>query len=303
MSGLDRENVAVRKLAIAATLASLLPLGMGSLVTTLGAGMAFPDWPTSDGQGMLSYPWHLAAGHQFVEHGHRLAGVMIGLFSIALCVVAWAARSTKPVRVVCTIALAGVIVQGILGGMRVLMDERMLAYGHSVFGCLVFVSLCTVILMTNKDRLEFRFNCPSDSSIRFLAYLFPAITFSQYILGGSLRHLGSGLHLHLGGAVVTLFITSAVVRASNRTEAPGVRKMAQIAKATVLLQVLLGVFTWMTKYGFPQLGYVAVQHSTSQIVIRTVHTIAGMAVVASSVAWSFTAIKATAMQSGRVAVR
>lgn len=63
------------------TLISALPLiSMGAVVTTVDAGMAFPDWPTSDGYSMLAYPWLQSIGEpdKFLEHGHRLAGMLTG---------------------------------------------------------------------------------------------------------------------------------------------------------------------------------------------------------------------------------
>ena len=43
--------------AVVTACLSLLPISVGALVTTLDAGMAFADWPSSDGQNMLLYPW------------------------------------------------------------------------------------------------------------------------------------------------------------------------------------------------------------------------------------------------------
>ncbi len=60
----------------------LLPISVGAVVTTVDAGMAFADWPTSDGHGMLAYPWLKSTGDKFLEHGHRLAGMLIGVMSL-----------------------------------------------------------------------------------------------------------------------------------------------------------------------------------------------------------------------------
>ncbi len=77
----------VFRLAVLTAGVALLPIVMGGLVTTLQAGMAFPDWPSSDGHGMLSYPWLKSTGDKFLEHGHRLAGMLIGCVSIVLAIV------------------------------------------------------------------------------------------------------------------------------------------------------------------------------------------------------------------------
>ncbi|MFN5798548.1 MAG: cytochrome oxidase assembly protein, partial [Planctomyces sp.] len=82
----------LRRLATATCLVALLPIGMGSLVTTMKAGMAFADWPSSDGQNMLLYPWlsdFRVNNEKFVEHGHRLAGVLIGMVSVGLACAGW----------------------------------------------------------------------------------------------------------------------------------------------------------------------------------------------------------------------
>lgn len=283
------ENTTVRKLAVATTAVSLLPIGMGSLVTTLGAGMAFPDWPTSDGQGMLTYPIHLAVGHQFVEHGHRLAGMLIGLFSIALFVAAWTTSSSREVRNASAVVLAGVIIQGGIGGLRVLMDQKVMAYAHSVFGCCVFVTLCLVVLMTGRHWKEKeQFSTRHEGVFRMLAFAFPLVALVQYILGGAVRHFGAGLDFHIAGAVTTAVSAVAVQCFSRNSGSLQIRRAGRIAGGVVLFQIALGVATWITKYGLPSIGLVAVQNSTSQVVIRTIHTVAGMAVVASSVTWSLT---------------
>ena len=73
---------AVHRLAATTACVALLPIVIGALVTSLGAGMAFLDWPTSGGRNMLLYPWlsDIAAGRtdKVAEHGHRLAGIVIG---------------------------------------------------------------------------------------------------------------------------------------------------------------------------------------------------------------------------------
>ncbi len=69
-------------LAVATAATALLPIVVGALVTSHKAGMAFADWPTSDGQGMFAYPWLKSAGDKFIEHGHRLAGILIDRLSI-----------------------------------------------------------------------------------------------------------------------------------------------------------------------------------------------------------------------------
>ena len=285
MSKQTQSSRVVHWLALTTAVVSLAPIGLGALVTTLGAGMAFPDWPTSDGQGMLAYPWLQSSGDRFVEHGHRLAGVVIGLCSIALCAAAWSMRVSRSVRVGCGLILAGVVIQGVLGGARVLLDRQTIAMAHSVFGCCVFVGLWMLVSMTGR-RWEPSNPVSPSRSLMALAIVFPVVCFGQYVFGGFIRHLGSMLHSHLAGAVAVAIGTCFVFAVSRATAAPDLRRKAIVVLAAVGLQVLIGLAVWVSKFGFPPAGIVAVQHSMIQVVARTLHTIAGMVVVASSVSWS-----------------
>jgi heme A synthase len=141
----------IRKLATTTCVVALLPIGMGALVTTLKAGMAFADWPSSDGHNMLLYPWFrdfATNPDKFTEHGHRLAGMLIGFISIALAAAAWR-QGQGWVRTFASTILAAVILQGLLGGARVLFDRQHLAMVHSITGasffclCVIFRLMCS----------------------------------------------------------------------------------------------------------------------------------------------------------------
>lgn len=278
-------------LAVVTAVVSLAPIGLGSLVTTLGAGMAFPDWPTSDGQGMLAYPWLQSSGDKFVEHGHRLAGMLVGLCAVTLCGVAYFGKSSKGVRLAVATVLAGVIVQGLLGGVRVRLDRQVVAFGHSVFGCLVFVSLWMVSLVTAKGWLLERRETERSKLLAGLAWVYPALVLVQYMFGGVIRHLGSMLHAHLAGAVLVVIAGACVVIASWRCRTGKVRKRAILVGVAVAVQILIGLAVWLTKFGFAPAGLVAVQHSLPQVVVRTVHTVVGMVVVATAVSWAVTVLR------------
>src|SRR6478609_8766414 len=112
-----------------------LPVMMGSLTTTLGAGMAFLDWPTSDGRNMLFYDMlrDIRVGNtdKVAEHGHRLAGMIVGLLSIPLAILGWG-DGRRGVRALTLGIFLCVVAQGLLGGARVLLDARTLAMLHSL---------------------------------------------------------------------------------------------------------------------------------------------------------------------------
>ena len=112
--------------------------------------MAFRDWPSSDGQNMFLYPWLKSAGDKFLEHGHRLAGILsahqhrpgrrrlVGTSRRALGAGGWRRGAGRRHRA------------GNSGGQRVLLDERGLAFLHGSFAALVLALMAVVALVTSR---------------------------------------------------------------------------------------------------------------------------------------------------------
>src|SRR5215207_5271983 len=86
----------------------------GALVTSNDAGLATSDWPLSNGQ---VFPEMV--GNLFWEHGHRIIATSVGILVIILNIWVWRSEKRKWVRRLALIALAGVIAQGLLGGLTV----------------------------------------------------------------------------------------------------------------------------------------------------------------------------------------
>src|SRR5215216_3333647 len=93
---------------------------LGAFTTSMGAGMAFPDWPLSNGS--LNPEGWLENVSMFAEHSHRLSGSMMGIISIVTVIWIWRTESRRWLRLLAMWALVIVILQGILGGTRVLLD-------------------------------------------------------------------------------------------------------------------------------------------------------------------------------------
>ncbi len=269
---------------------ALLPIGMGALVTTLDAGMAFLDWPTSDGQNMFLYPWlqdFHANREKFVEHGHRLAGSLIGMFSIGLVALTLRRESRGWVRSLAIGILIAVILQGLLGGFRVIADARVAALVHGLFASLIFATITLFALATGSNwtsggHVSDPMNKVS-SSLKFLAIATPLAIFSQSLLGGLVRHLGLALHEHLAGAILATVLTAATIAASCRSGQAWLRSVAIGLLIVLLVQMALGGGAWVTRFGFPPTGYVAVQQAPEQILFRTAHAVAAMFVLMMSV--------------------
>ncbi len=193
--------------------------------------------------------------------------------------------------------MAGLIVQGMIGGLRDLLDRQAVAFGHSVFGCCVFVSLWMVASMTSRGwKLSTESANGTGGLAAGLAIVYPTVCLVQYVLGGFIRHLGGMLHAHVVGAGLVLFGAVVVLLASLKINSKDIRSRSVLVGMAVAMQIGIGLFAWVTKYGFPPAGWVAVQHSLSQVVSRTTHTVAGMVVVATACSWAVTVNRTNRLQ-------
>src|SRR5881392_2441228 len=102
-------------------LVTFVLVGIGGLVTSHNAGMAVSDWPNSYGYNMFLFPVSKWVGGILYEHTHRLVASAVGFLTIILASWLWSSESRRWVRNLGLVALAGVILQGILGGLRVTM--------------------------------------------------------------------------------------------------------------------------------------------------------------------------------------
>lgn len=272
---------------LTAVLTLLLPVTTGAIVTTLEAGMAFPDWPTSDGHSMLAYPWLGAARDQFIEHGHRLAGMVIGLLSIGLATVAWT-TDERPLVHGLAISIVGVVVaQGLLGGARVLLDRDTLALVHGDFAAAVFSLMASLVLVTGSGWDTRPRLCSAEISwkLRLLASATFVLIAIQYFFGGVLRHLGTGWAwlVHPWFAIAPLVVSLVVAWVARRVGHQLVSRVTTALTGLVIAQALLGLATWYVRYGVPSWGVVAERHSIAQVVVCSLHKVLGMLTIMTSV--------------------
>jgi cytochrome c oxidase assembly protein subunit 15 len=161
------------------------------MVTSKNAGLAVPDWPTTFGYNMFLFPVSKWVGGILFEHTHRLIASAVGFLTIILTIWLWRSESRKWVRNLGLITLGGVILQGILGGLRVTMLKDQIGIFHACIaqaflGLLVVIALVTTNFWSSLD--EFRVSQRNFSRIRFLVI---AITFAIYVqlaLGATMRH-------------------------------------------------------------------------------------------------------------------
>ena len=281
-------------------------VGLGATVTTLGAGMAFLDWPTSGGENMLAYNFFtdIKTGRtdKVLEHVHRLAGATTGVLAIALAASLWFLDRRRWAGWLGLAVLGMVILQGLAGGFRVTEISTTLAMLHGHFGAVVVAAMCACVLVTGRawtNSPRGRGTAPVRTAGWLTAAALAALVL-QYALGGVVRHFGGALWEHLGGAVLVGLTAAAAGGAALATGERFLRWNAVAVLGVLGGQLVLGMLAWATRFGVAALGSVAVQHSPLQIVSRGGHTVFAMLLL-SALVCQFLRVRRLA--TGRVAVR
>jgi cytochrome c oxidase assembly protein subunit 15 len=192
--GCEKNNRWLHWFAVLTAIATFLLLGAGGLVTSHEAGMSVPDWPNSYGYNMFAFPISKWTGGIFYEHTHRLLASAVGLMTTILAVWIWIKDSRKWMKWLGVIAFFGVVVQGILGGLRVVLIKADLGVIHGVVGQAFFVLMCALALFTGgfwHKISEQKLNIPR--SLRNLVLATTILIFLQLILGATMRGQHAGL--------------------------------------------------------------------------------------------------------------
>jgi len=301
----------VHRFAVVTAAATLLLIFVGGLVTSTASGLAVPDWPLSFG--MVFPPM---VGGVLFEHGHRLVAAFVGMLTVTLVVLLWRWEPRAWVRWVACGALLAVLLQGLLGGITVLLRlPTAVSVAHAclaqAFLCLtVLLAVCTAPAWQTHRGLWAETSWPG---LRAIAMLTTGMVYLQLILGALMRHTGAGLAipdfpLAFGHIVPPLTSPAVVIHFLHRLGAVGVtlsigwtvtrilrsyRAEKRLLYPALLLSVLL----------FVQLTLGALTIWTQRAVLpMTAHVAVGAAVLATSlllVLWASRLVFVPASMLGR----
>jgi cytochrome c oxidase assembly protein subunit 15 len=183
--------------AVFTALATFVLVCIGGLVTSHEAGLTVPDWPTSCGYNMFFFPISKWVGGIFFEHLHRLAASGVGLLTTILMV--WLLKSrTAPkwLRILGVIAFFGVVAQGVLGGLRVILLKDQLGVFHAALAQLFLVLMCAIALFQTDFWRNLPIHAETDAHrFRPLFIFTTALVFCQLVLGATMRHQHAGLSI------------------------------------------------------------------------------------------------------------
>lgn len=290
-------------------------LWVGGLVTSTNAGMSVPDWPTTYGFNPFLYPlttWFWGPWDIFVEHGHRLLASLIGLVTIGLVVTTWRCERRRWVRWTTLGALLLVIFQVVLGGLRVVLDERTLAQLHGCVGPLFFALSVAIATFTSGwwsaaiPRRDSR-----AGGLKRLAIATAAIAYLQLVLGTFLRHLSAGtspaefrfyaiFHLIVAAALSIHVGLLGFRVARHFSDSRLLMRPAIALIGLILVQICLGAGTWLTHYGPPTwladkvawlARYTVEAGSLLQVHVTTAHVAVGSLILGTTVALALRSLR------------
>jgi len=186
----------LHRFAVITAMATFCLIWVGGLVTSHGVGMAVPDWPTTYGYNMFFFPLSKWVGGIFYEHSHRLVASGVGLLTVILCVWLWLKEERRWLRWLGVIALAAVVLQGVLGGLRVTQMKDAIGIFHATLAQMFFGLVSAIALFTSRWWLQSDQPKMSVYAATTLRYLFATVTgliLLQLMLGAAMRHQHAGL--------------------------------------------------------------------------------------------------------------
>lgn len=187
-------STSLRVFSKSLVVATVILIFAGSLVTSTGSGLAVPDWPLS--YGMVFPPM---VGGVFYEHGHRLIAATVGFLTLVMVV--WLGMSAAVPRWIKRLGFAAiglVIVQGLLGGLTVLLQlPPAVSVAHAVTGQTFFCLTIVAAYALSRERGEReRFDARKDLRFASTVLALAGAVYVQLILGAVMRHLHAGLAVY-----------------------------------------------------------------------------------------------------------
>ena len=273
--------------------ATFLLLTIGGIVSSKGVGMAVPDWPTTFGENMFFFPFSKMVGGVFYEHSHRLMGSLVGFLTIGLTFLIWWKEDRRWLKWLSVSALISVILQGIIGGLRVVEISTYYAVAHGAFAHLFFALIVSISLFLTDFWRDVGSDIPNEAhtTLRKLSIYTSIAIYIQLILGAIYRHTGELLWLHLLFAfLVTILLFILTDSVSKKIGQIGfLKKVSILLGALIIFQLFTGMGAFMVKLFSPD----RLQAPPMVVGMTVIHVLSGALLFASSVVLTLGIIKST----------
>ncbi len=279
----------LHRFALFTAVSTFLLLCAGALVTSTGSGLAVPDWPLAYGQ---YFPPMI--GGILYEHGHRIIATCVGFLALVQALWFILKEPRKWVRYLAITALGVVVMQGLLGGLTViLLLPDVISISHAGLAEIFFCLTVSLVLFTSRSWLN-ESDVNSEKSSEFKVYL-PSravlttlMIYIQILLGAFFRHSGKGLWMHVVGAVGVIFVVLFLVRLILKGFSSEKRfvKLAFFLISLLMIQLLLGLSSYISKVMTQDF----VQPQAVKVILTSAHLAFGALMLATSLVltlWSY----------------
>lgn len=293
----QRSNTYKPALALFAAIGSawvFVLVSLGAFTTSIGAGMAFPDWPLSNGSlNPIGWLDNLA---MFAEHAHRLSAGVMGTVTIALAIWLWRTESRSWLRRLAIYAVVLVLAQAVVGGLRVLFDHLHVAMVDTSVGrlfamlhaCLAQLFVCVLIAIAVAcSRSWIAGKVSVGDGVRRAGLVCCVLLFVQLAIAAVMRHSFAGLAIptfpystpegswlpevwnfrvaiHFAHRVMAVVVTAAIlwfvwkIRTDGRASV-GLRLGSSALVSLIALQIFLGAqIIWTHRSAAMTTGHVLV---------------------------------------------
>ncbi len=242
----------LHRLALTTAGTTLFLLFVGALVTSKGAGLAVPDWPTTFGHNMFLFPWAGMVGGVFYEHSHRLVASGVGFLTLVLAVLLWLKEPRAWIRWLGTAALLLVTIQGVVGGLRVVWLEQDFAIIHAALAQAFFGLIVAMALFTSRSWSEARPRQSGGDGTMFQWFCLTTtlLIYAQSLLGAVIRHTGTAVALHVLMALVVAVQTGLLVLKALQLggRAPVFKTLSLSLGLLLMLQLALGTGSYAARF-------------------------------------------------------
>jgi heme a synthase len=272
----------IHKFAIFVVCWAALLLTAGALVTSNDAALAVSDWPTSFGRWFP--PLRLLTGGALYEHSHRVIAFILGVFITILAGLLWKKEERPWLRTLGFVALAGVVVQGVLGGLTVLkLLHYWLPVMHACTAEIMFAILVSITFFTSHwwlGKLP-QYEDQGAPPIHSIVSLNAVVIFLQVLAGAGFRHQYISVKPHVVGAVVVLamVIWTASVLRRRFAQVREIARARMMLHAIVGIQILLGIGSLWSRISTTD----APQPMPVMVAFTVVHTVVGAILFATSI--------------------
>jgi heme A synthase len=227
-----------RHLSMLLSLLTFILLLVGGIVHTTGASLACPDWPLCYGQ--VFPPMQ---GGILYEHSHRLLASAVGFITLCLAWLVWR-QPDRTLRPFVLVGVALVVVQGLLGGLTVLLRLPALVSILHLGTSMAYFAWTIFMNFRLRGPSRALSDAPHVFDRRFVA-LAAGLVYLQLILGAVVRHT----HASMSCGVDVLTCAGQILPQNGMQIVQTMHRVMAVVVLGVLIAATIRPMKWAKEHG------------------------------------------------------